>query len=35
MNALHWFLLIGLILVCIVIWNIILGNLVNAIKGAS
>lgn len=35
MPASHWFLLIGLILVCIVLWNVILSNIVGVIKGAA
>ena len=35
MPASHWFLFIGLLLVIVVIWNIILIHLFEAIKGAT
>jgi hypothetical protein len=31
----HWFLFIGLVLVLIILWNIILANLIEAIRGAT
>jgi len=35
MPASHWFLLIGFVIVCIVLWNIILTHLFDAIRGAT
>ena len=35
MPASHWFLFIGFVLILVVIWNIILIHLFDAIKGAT